>query len=74
MLLALQRYDIELTYKKDAGMAIADPLSRAFLTDEWEPDEVIAEIEAINLVEHLPMSTKQLNDTKKAAAQDTEQV
>ena len=49
-------------------MVIAGPLSWAYLTEEWEPDEVIAEIEAINLVEHLPMGTKRLNDIKKAAA------
>ena len=73
MLLALQCYDIELTHKQGAEMVIADPLSRAYLT-EGEPDEVIAEIEAINLVEHLSMSTKHLNDIKKATAQATEQV
>ena len=74
MLLALQRYDIELIYKKGVDMVIADPLSRAYLSGEAEDqNEVVAEVEAINLVKHLPMSAKRLQDIKKAAAQDKEQ-
>ena len=52
-------------------MAIADPLSGVYLIDEGETYEVVAEIEAIDLVEHLPMSPKRLEDIKKAAAPGT---
>ena len=46
-------------------MSIADPLSRVYLKEEGEPDEGIAEIEAINLVEHLPMTIKRWMTTRK---------
>ena len=62
MLLRLQRYDVHITYKKGAEMYLADALSRAYPKNSTPlatpPSEFCHAMAALQLAEHLPISTK----------------
>ena len=69
MLLLLQKYSLQVKYKKERDMYLTDTLSREFLP------EVIAcaftrELEDINLRSWLPMSKDRWQKLKNAAADD----
>jgi len=74
MLLRLQKYDIELVYKKGKEMYIADALSRAYPKGSepmTEPQsEFCHQIEEVSLSEHLPISTDLLQQLCDKTAQD----
>ncbi len=59
MLLRLQKYSVELTYKPGKEMYLADTLSRAPLPNTSTPDE---DIESINMASDLPISDERLKD------------
>ncbi len=69
MLLRLQNYDIEVTYKRGKEMYIADTLSRAYIQGDEESagDETI---HCINMADYLPISKERLNAIKEATALD----
>ena len=63
MLLRLQKFDLEVTYKKGTEMVLADTLSRAYRVPQ--PGEPAAEatrgetekdVESINMTQYIPMS------------------
>jgi transposase InsO family protein len=81
MLLRLQKYDLEVNYKKGSEMYVADTLSRAFLkthTDKTNQDHIFTitrsyieqELENINVVQGLPISNERLNQIKEETARD----
>ena len=74
MLLRLQGYDLEITYKKGKEMYLADTLSRAYPKDS-EPhsiplSEFCHSIEALDLTEHLAISRERLQSIQEAIAKD----
>lgn len=52
MLLRLQRYDLDIVYKKGTLMYLADTLSRAYLPD-IPPSEVENEVESIHMIDYV---------------------
>ena len=71
MLLRLQRYEFEVSYKKGTSLLMADPLSRVYLSLKEAPEDQedamtvsetrsLTEIEAehINTLEYLPVKDK----------------
>ena len=74
MLLRLQRYDLEITYKRGKEMYLADALSRAY-SKESEPhstplSEFCHSIEEIDLTEHVGISRERLQSIQEATAKD----
>ena len=69
MLLQLQKYSLDVTYKKGKHMHLADTLSRAYLPDEVTVAEV-KELESINHTESLAVAPEDLERLKLAASQD----
>ncbi len=79
MLLKLQRYNLEVKYKKGEQMYISDMLSRMKLPEERNPEEktqlFYAEIEQISYAECAPKFTSAtLRDIQKETALDNELV
>ena len=75
MLLRLQRFNLDVTYKPGSQMYIADHLSRAYLASVGEEDkefQVFAlEIESLNPLDSLTVSSERLAQLQKATEQDT---
>ena len=69
MLLQLQKYSLDVTYKKGKHMHLADTLSRAYLPDEVTVAEV-KELESINHTESLAVAPEDLERLKLVASQD----
>ena len=76
MLLRLQRYDVDLQYKKGKEMHIADALSRNYVkTSTPKSDsqsEFCHQIEDIVLSEHLPIATETIQQFRMVTAQDSD--
>ena len=74
MLLCLQKYDIELQYKRDNEMHIADALSRAYPKGSApvreKQSEFCHQVQDIVLVEHLPIPSESLNQLRDETAKD----
>lgn len=74
MLLRLQKYDVELQYKKGKEMHIADALSRAYpnnSTPKVDEQSVFChQVEDIVLSEHLPISSESLRQFRDETAND----
>lgn len=86
MLLRLQKFDLEVTYRKGIEMHIADPLSRAYLpllkqeedtkedvwsvADERSPTEI--ETEYVNMAEFVPIRQTTLCDIKSETELDAD--
>lgn len=75
MLLRLQRYNLEVTYKPGSQMYVADHLSRAYLKnqDDQPHDEfqVFAlELEEINPLDTVKITSERLGQLQKATEQD----
>jgi hypothetical protein len=76
MLLRLQSYDIEITYKQGREMYLADTLSRAYLPQTGKPTqdgEILSlekEIEQINMAEYLPISDPKLREIQTETEHD----
>lgn len=75
MLLRLQRYDLEIRYKKGSEMYVADTLSRAYLNEstecQWQ-SEFCMEVQEINVTEDIPISDPILDEIRKETAKDSE--
>ena len=69
MLLRLQRYNLEITYKKGKEMFLADTLSRAFLPDA-NVSEFVHELEEIDHKASLPVSDARWHQIKTASKDD----
>ena len=69
MLLRLQRYNLEIRYKKGKEMFLADTLSRAVPPNE-EVSEFIHELEEIDHKALLPVSDARWHQIEKASADD----
>ena len=74
MLLHLQKYDIELQYKRGKEMHIADALSRAYSNNSAprreEQSEFCHQVEDMVLSEHLPISSESLRQLCEETAKD----
>jgi len=75
MLLRLQQFNLDVTYKPGSKMYIVDHLSRAYLASVGEEDkefQVFAlEIESLNPLDSLTVSGERLAQLQKATEQDT---
>ena len=69
MLLQLQKYSLEVGYKKGKYMHLADTLSRAYLPEEVAVAEV-RELEEVSHTESLAMAPEDLERLKLVASQD----
>ena len=69
MLLRLQRYNLEIRYKKGKEMLLADTLSRAFLPDA-NVSEFVHELEEIDHKASLPVSDARWHQIKTASTDD----
>ena len=70
MLLVLQRYNLDVTYKQGASMYLADTLSRAHLAGT-EQCVVAALMETVDHKEFLPISSQRWQQIHNAAENDT---
>ena len=70
MLLCLQKYDINIVYKRGTELYLADTLSRAFLQDTGEKRSVEQGIESICMLEYLSVSEETRNQIKEAMKSD----
>ena len=66
MMLRLQGYDINITYKKGKEMTLADTLSRAYINRPSEQQD----IETINSLDFILIRPERLEKLKEATAQD----
>lgn len=81
MLLYLQKYQLQVMYKKGTELYIADTLSRAFLknTENQQPFEVMSleeakicqEIENVEFVSSIPNSKQRLEEIRRATKEDS---
>ncbi|XP_030578703.1 uncharacterized protein K02A2.6-like [Archocentrus centrarchus] len=67
MMLRIQKYDTEVLYVPGRDLVLADTLSRAY---PLEDVPVEAELETVNMVQHLPISADRLQEIKTATEQD----
>ena len=75
MLLKLQKYDINLEYKKGKEMYLADALFRAYPKDsapQTEPQsEFCHQLEEVSLSEHLPFSVELMQQFRDETGKDS---
>ena len=69
MLLQLQKYDLEVIYKKGTEMYFADTLSRAYLKKTESKQQ---NFEVVNSADYLPVSERAINQIQKAMKNDPE--
>ena len=69
MLLRLQRYNLDVSFKKGPLMYIADTLSRAYLS-ETLPSKEVKSLEFVDYTENLRVSPPRLAKIEHASAQD----
>lgn len=67
MMLRIQKYDIDVIYVPGRDMLLAGTLSRAYLP---ESTPVEAELETVNMVQHLLISADRLQDIRSATEKD----
>ena len=84
MMLRLQKYDLEVVYKKGEQMYMADTLSRAYLKEQGEEEaqeevmtvcnrsEAEIEMEQVESIKNIPISDERLGELKKATEEDPE--
>lgn len=74
MLLRMQRYDLQIMYKKGSEMYLADALSRAYpehsIPLSVPQSEFCHAMEVLELAEYLPISTKRLQQIQEATSTD----
>ena len=69
MLLRLQRYNLEVKYKKGSLMFIADTLSRAYL-GKMLPSEEVKSLELVDHTENLRVSPSRLTRIEQESVLD----
>lgn len=60
MMLHIQKYDLDVVYVPGRDMLLADTLSRDYLPESTPHGSVEAQIETVNMVQHLPISADRL--------------
>ncbi|KAK7891393.1 hypothetical protein WMY93_023356 [Mugilogobius chulae] len=70
MMLRIQKYDLNVVYVPGKDMLLADTLSRAYLPECSHKDSVEAEVETVNMVQHLPISSDSLSQIRTATKDD----
>ncbi|KAJ8375051.1 hypothetical protein SKAU_G00056310 [Synaphobranchus kaupii] len=70
MMLRIQMYDLDVVYVPGKDMLLADTLSRAYLPECSSYGSVEAEIETVNMVQHLPISADRLHAIRSATNED----
>ena len=70
MMLRIQKYELEVVYVPGKHMLLADTLSRAYLPECSSFGSLEAEIETINMVQHLPISDDRLDAIRTATKAD----
>uniref|UniRef100_A0A3P9K7U7 Gypsy retrotransposon integrase-like protein 1 n=1 Tax=Oryzias latipes TaxID=8090 RepID=A0A3P9K7U7_ORYLA len=70
MMLRIQKYDLNVVYVPGKDMLLADTLSRAYLPEGAHQDYGEAEIETVNMLQHLPISHDSLNQIRTATKGD----
>ena len=75
MVLRLQCFNLNVTYKPGSQMYIADHLSRAYLASQGEEDKefqvFVLEVESLNPMDSLTVSSERLAQLQKTTEQDT---
>ena len=69
LLLRLQQYDCEISYKPGKEVLLADTLSRAY-SEDYERSASKSEVECINATHFLPVPDHQLNELQRETACD----
>lgn len=70
MMLRIQKYDLTVVYVPGKDMLLADTLSRAYLPEYPSLSSVEAEIEMVNMVQHLPISGDSQSQIRTATKDD----
>lgn len=70
MMLRLQKYDVEVVYVPGPEMWLADTLSRAYLPESTPRGDVEAELETINMTQHVPISADRFGSIRSATEKD----
>ena len=74
MLMRLQRYSLQVVYKRGKEMHIADALSRAYLTTDLPDSDLLDDMEAMvhSLVQNSSLCPKKREEIRVATAEDPE--
>ena len=76
MLLHLQKFDFEIVYKAGSEMYMADTLSRAYIEKKSNLTDIRSEtekdVECVNPIQHLPISSNSLKSLQSATEEDEE--
>lgn len=67
MMLRIHKYDVEVVYVPGRDLVLADTLSRAYPPESLP---VEAELETVNMVQHLPISADRLHYIRTATEDD----
>ena len=77
MLLRLQKFDLEVTYKRGTEMVLADTLSRAYKVPQLGESaakatrgETEKDVESINMTQYIPMSEETQTRMQRATEED----
>lgn len=70
MMMRIQKYDVDVVYLPGKDMVLADTLSRAYLPECSSHGSVEAEIETINMIQHVPIAADTLSSIRSATKED----
>ena len=70
MMMRIQKYDVDVVYLPGKDMVLADTLSRAYLSESSPYGSVEAEIETVNMLQHVPISADSLSSIRSATTED----
>ena len=72
MLLRLQRYSLDITYRPGPNIPVPDALSRAYLSNESSHEDLQSDMEVLvhSLVKHLPLSAELKSHMQLATLED----
>ena len=76
ILMRLQRYDIQVTYKEESERYLADALSSAYLegtvtAKDWQSEHCL-QVEEVNMVEDFPIDNPLLEGIRRTTKEDQE--
>lgn len=72
MLMRLQNYEVSLEYVPGKHVVLADTLSRVYLTEQDNRGPVEVQVESINMIHYLPVSSERLKHIQRATELDWE--
>ncbi|PFX16514.1 Retrovirus-related Pol polyprotein from transposon 17.6 [Stylophora pistillata] len=70
LMMRLTQYDVEIKYRRDPEMYLADTLSRAYLPQEHHPEKADQEVERIHSVNFLSISEPQIQEILEETAKE----